>query len=278
MNTDPKMTPADIEIIANAFREENTWGQGFAEYIEAQNRIEPMSPRTLAYARAAAAFCHEHRLVPGHGQTLNWFGYGTLPLAFDDENDEDPLKTLIWLEDFSAVSGITCEDLILFWMEQDEEDRSDIYAISYDYDGRSITRYLFGHSAAMRAMTLLSPWRHEFVKATMEMMSHAMAKSGLGQTLLGGDGWTAIVHLQTAEGETLTVAHPIVSFRDDNVPIVRPLWDDADPDELIPITDMCETYEVVRASDAAHDVFGPRVSEDEALKMAFRGPTVTPDA
>ncbi|GAA1749544.1 hypothetical protein [Nonomuraea bangladeshensis] len=270
--TESKMTATDIEIIANAFREENTWGQGFAEYIEAQNRIEPMSPGVLAYARAVAQFCHEHRLVPGFQHTLNWFGYGDIPLAFDDENDDEPLKTLIWMEDFSGVSGISCEDLILFWMEQEEDDRSDIYSIGYEYDGKSITRYLFGHSAAMRAMTFLSPWRKEFVQATMELMSHAMEKSGLGQTLMGGDGWTVITNLETVEGETLKLAHPIVSFREDNVPLVRPPWDDADPDELIPITDVCQTYEVVRASDAAHDILGPNVSEDEAMKMAFRGP------
>jgi hypothetical protein len=273
------MTVVELDQLSHCFRDENTWGQGFSEFIEARNRLQPMLPHTLAYSRAVAAFCHEHRLVPGHGQTLNWFGYGSVPLAFDDEADEDGLKTLMWMEDFSAVSGISCEDLILFWMEEEEDERSDIYSISYEYDGRPITRYLFGHSAAMRAMTFLSPWRHEFYEQTKEMMSHAMAKSGLGQMLMGGDGsgFTAIAHMTTVDGQALTVAHPIHSFNEDNVPIVRPMWEDAE-DELIPITDMCETYEVVRSSDAAQNILGPRVSEEEALKMAFRGPAVTPDA
>lgn len=270
------MSVEELDQMAHCFRDENTWGQGFGEYIEARNRIEPVTPHTLAYSRAVAVFCHENGLTPGFGHTLNWFGYGDIPLAFDDENDEEPLKTLIWMEDFSGVSGITCEDLITFWIGEQEDDRDDVYAIRYEIDDKPITRYLFGHSAAMRAMTFLSPWREEFVNATMEMMSHAMAKSGLGQTLMGGDGFTAIVHLRTVEGETLKVAHPIVSFNEGNIPIVHPMWDDADPDELIPITDMCETYEVVRSSDAAHDVLGPRVSEDEALKQAFRGPQALP--
>jgi hypothetical protein len=42
--------------------------------------------------------------------------------------------------------------------------------------------------------------------------------------------------------------------------------------ERIRITDLTETYTVVRAGDATQDFLGPTVSEGEAVERALRGP------
>ncbi|GIH23018.1 hypothetical protein Aph01nite_13280 [Acrocarpospora phusangensis] len=257
------------------------WGEALAEHLEAQQALQPMAPDTFAYCRALAQFCIDYRLISGLGRKLNWFGFGEVPLAFADDpppgEEEDMLKTLIWLEDFVEVSGIGHGELVSFWLAEEADDREDIYGFSFvDSDLGPVTRRLFGHSAAMRAMVQLSPWHKEFYEATKELMSHALIKSGLGEALLagGGTGFTALATVTDESGQAVRVSMSIDHFREgDQMPMIRSPFDDAPEGEIIPIADLCQQYEVHRTSDAVQSFLGPQVSEEEALQMAFRGPT-----
>jgi hypothetical protein len=268
------------EIGSEVQFEGRPWGEALAEYVEARNAAQPLRPDTLAYCRAVAQFCIDYRLMSGIGRKLNWFGFGEINLAFTDDpapgEDEDILKTLIWLDDFVKVSGIERGELVSFWLAEEADDRGDIYGFSFvDSDLGPVTCRLFGHSAAMRAMAFLSPWHKEFYEATKELMSHAMVESGLGEMLLagGGTGFTVLATMTDESGQAVRVSMSIDHFRDgDQLPMIRSPFDDAPDGEVIPITDLCQEYELHRTGDAVQSLLGPRVSEEEALKMAFSGP------
>ncbi|MDH2429335.1 DUF4326 domain-containing protein [Sphaerisporangium sp. TRM90804] len=274
----PSITEDQAALIAECYDETRNWGQNFAVYIETLHERDPMELGHYHYAMAVADLCGDNGLIPGFDRTVNWFGYGEMTIAFEAQNDDEPLKTMFWSEDLARVSGVDLKRLHDWWQQQlDDDDREDVWGLTYysPRHDRERTLPLFSHSAALRVMTFLSPWRHEFYEATKELMSHAMEKSGLGEFLLGGEksGFTALAHMKSTDGAITKVMMPIHDFSADNIPIVRAPWDDAADDEFLKITELCERYEVHRASDAVHAFLGPRVSEEEAKQMAFRGPS-----
>lgn len=213
-----------------------------------------------------------------NGATVNLWGFGTATTVLDDPDGG------FWMRLFNLAdpTGLTDDQLYRIFLdelaEQHEDGRDDDHpSVCYIQTdaGRDL---LVHHDFVMRAFSVHSPWHKEFYEATRELMAHAMEKSGLLDAFGGSpSGFTAIAHLTTADGTNIKLSMPVLRFDVDEVPLVRPFADDAPDDAKIRITDLTGTYELHRAGDAVRSILGPRVDEDEATALAFRGPVLVDD-
>lgn len=237
--------------------------KALTEWVQAGNLTEGSALHALADHAADRGL-----YVNTRHEKVNLWGFGEVePLFFEADGG-----FWVTLDDLVVPTGLSFEALAQIFLEDEaDEERGDI-SVAHLRVGGDLSAKIVRHDFVMRAFSLHSPWRNEFYEKTKELMSHAMVKSGLADMFVtsSNSGFAALAHMRTTGDEVIKVQMMIHSFDADNVPIVRAPWDDAAEDEMVRIDTICETYEVLRASDAVHQLLGPEVSEDEAREIAMR--------
>lgn len=225
----------------------------------------------MALARVIAGFAREHQVIPdirpiglfGFGQGLQFFrnpaGGWWMPLDDLEDPTGVPLSRLreLFAEDREEFGGHDCAYMVLdsgFEME------------------------MVAHSFAMRVFSGESPWSDVFYENTKDLMAHAMEKSGLMDSFAGRSEFTVVAHMKATDGAVVKVMMPVHGFDSDDVPLVRAPWDEADPDEVVRVTEVAKVYDLHRSGDAVRDFLGPEVPEDEAARRAMRGPVLPGEA
>lgn len=228
---------------------------------------ESTSDHQVSIADAMVAFGREHQAVPDI-QPLNLWGFGSGMQVFRRADDG------MWVDliSIAEATGIDSTRLLGLFEEEREEFEGHSTRVLRYLDGRELL-YLVSHDFVMRAFACHSPWHKEFYENTKELMSHGMEKSGMFEPREGGPEFVAVVEMSTVDGESFRLSHPVVRF-DDGVPMVHAPWDDADPDELMAATSLGVVLEVRPYREAIRKFMGPRVDEDEAHRLAFRGPVL----
>lgn len=213
-------------------------------------------------------FAEKHQVLPVIADIDLW-GFGSVNVYFDDPAGGWWVSML----DLIDPSGVPYERLIeLFDEETEEYDEVTTGRVEFNDDGNEWSLMMVNHSFVMRLFACHSPWRKEFYENTKELMAHALEKSGLAAKITGSSetGFTALVHLTTTDGKVHKTYMPVHGFTADDVPLVRSPFDDCD--DMMPVTDLAQTWELVRADDATKAFFGPHVDEETAREMAWRGP------
>lgn len=218
-------------------------------------------------------YAEAHGLYLGAPRTANLWGFGEVPVLFVNPQGGFWVN-LIWLID---PTGLTYSQLIEAFLEEeaDEDFQASVGRIP-DKDGK--TSLIVDHSFVMRTFSTRSPWHREFYEATRELIAHALERSGLlDQMADTPTGFTAVAHMENTTGKAFKVSMPVHGWTTDGTtPIVQAPWDDAPEDDLIPITDLCRTWELHRSGDAARAFLGPRVDEETAIQRALAGPALDP--
>jgi hypothetical protein len=221
-------------------------------------------------------FAERHGLYFAPDTEANLWGFGSARVVLTEPDGG------FWMRLFNLAepTGLDDVDLYRIFLDelatQEEEGRDDDHPSVLYIKVDGARDLLVHHDFVMRLFAIHSPWRKEFYESTKELMSHAMEKSGL-LDMFGASptGFTAIAHLTSEGGEAIKVSMPIRRFDADEVPIVDAPFDDAADGEEMRITEMTSTYEICRAGDAARSILGPKVDEETATAMAFRGPALT---
>lgn len=227
-------------------------------------------PETVKLMEETAAFAREHQVIPD-ARPINLWGFGEGMQLFS-EPDGGWWMSLVSIEE---ATGIPYSRLVEIFDEEHEE-RADV-STGFMWTASGAPWRLVTHDFVMRAFACHSPWHKEFYENTRELLAHGIEKSGLFEPREGGPEYVAVVEMMTVDGKPLRMSLPVERF-DDEVPMVRAPWDDAEPNELIPVTSMSVTYTLERYGDSARNFLGPRVDEDEAVRLAFRGLIVPGEA
>lgn len=209
----------------------------------------------------------------GRGTTNCW-GFGEVPI-FAMDPDGAWWTALIALVEPTGIPFKRLHELYKEYVEEED-------AWAQEAKERRTTDCLFGPDGfsyplvnstfAMKMFALHSPWAKEYYEKTSDLMFHAMKKTGLaGAMTRTKTGFTAKVQLTLADGEVIQVLTPIRGWTGGEDEVGVPLIhadDDSDDDDLIPVTDWSEVYEVITSADAAEALFSTSTTVEEAAARA----------
>lgn len=220
-------------------------------------------------------FAERHGLYFADDTQVNLWGFGTAPIVLSEPDGGYWLRLL----DLAEPTGLTGRQLCRIFRdelaEQQEQEGDADHPTVLDIHTTGGRDLLVHNDFVVRVFAIHSPWRSEFQRNTEQLMAHGLEKSGLLDTIgQSPTGFTVIAHLTTDDGEAIKLSMPVLRFDVDQVPIVLAPFDDAVEGEEMRVTTMTGTYEVHRADDAVRAVLGPTIGREEAVRRAYRGPSL----